>query len=132
MNVDRAYWPVGIAENDKKKTAFVVDVKLDGFNFMPFGSMNAPATFQRLMDRVLGGLTWRQCLVYIDDFLVFSRSFEQHLLHLDEVFGRICESGLKLKPAKCIFARDEVNYLGLKISKDGVRATDEKIEAILA
>ena len=131
MDIDRAFWQVGVSESDKEKTAFVVDGRLFEFNVMPFGSMNAPATFQRLMDRVLCGLTWRQCLVYIDDILVFSSTFEQHLQHLDEVLARVSEAGLKLKPSKCLFANDEVNYLGFKISKDGLRATDEKTEAVL-
>ncbi len=69
MDLDRAFWQVGVAENDKCKTAFVIDGKLFEFNVMPFGSMNAPGTFQRLMDRVLRGLTWKQCLVYVYDIL---------------------------------------------------------------
>ena len=67
------FWQIGVNEDDKKKLAFVVDSKLYEFNVMPFGSMNAPSTFQRLIDRVLHGLT---CLVYFDDVLVFSPTFE--------------------------------------------------------
>ena len=71
---------------------------------MPFGSMNASSTFQRLMDRVLRGLTWKQCLVYIDDVLIFSSTFEQHLKDIDQVLARFTYAGLKLKPSKCSFA----------------------------
>ena len=60
LDVDRVFWEVPVLEKDKKKLAFMVDGKLYEFNVMPFGSMNAPATFQRLIDRVLKGLTWRQ------------------------------------------------------------------------
>ena len=106
FDVDRAFWQIGVKEEDKKKLAFVVDSKLFEFNVMPFGSMNAPSTFQRLIDRVLHGLTWRQCLVYIDDVLIFSPTFDDHLAHLDEVLARFEFAGLKLKPSKCFLAND--------------------------
>ena len=92
--------------------------------------MNAPSTFQRLIDRVLHGLTWRQCLVYIDDVLVFSPTFEEHLKHIDEVLARFEFAGLKLKPTKCLFANSEVDYLGFKITRHGITATAEKLKAI--
>ena len=101
MDVDRAFWQVGLAEEDKNKTAFTKGRKLYEFNVMPFGSMNASITFQRLMDRVLRGLTWNQCLVYIDDVLIFSATFEQHLKDIDEVLARFSCADLKLKPGKC-------------------------------
>ncbi len=131
LDVDRAFWEIPVLKKDKKKLAFMVDGKLYEFNVMPFGSMNAPATFQRLIDRVLRGLTWRQCLVYIDDVLIFSKTFDQHLLDLDEVMNRFRYSGLKLKPSKCKFAMQEVDYLGFKITKDGMRVSDKKIDAII-
>ena len=131
MDVDRAFWQVGLAEEDKKKTAFTIGGKLYEFNVMPFGSMNASSTFQRLMDRVLRGLTWKQCLVYIDDVLIFSATFEQHLKDIDEVLARFSCAGLKLKPGKCSFADEEVEYLGFKISQKGIQITTRKTDAIL-
>jgi hypothetical protein len=99
---------------------------------MPFGSKNAPSTFQRLMDRVLRGLTWKQCLVYIDDVLVFARSFKEHCERLDAVLGRIEEAGLKLKPSKCEFGTSEVNYLGFQVTDKGVRPSPRKVAILLA
>ena len=131
LDVDRAFWQIGLKEADKCKTAFIVDGKLYEFNVMPFGSMNAPSTFQRLMDKVLSGLTWKQCLVYIDDILIFSKTFEQHLKDVDDVLSRIIDAGLKLKPSKCTFADDEVDYLGFKISGEGIQMQTKKIETIL-
>ncbi len=130
LDVDRAFWQIPVLEKDKRKLAFMVDGKLYEFNVMPFGAMNAPSTFQRLIDRVLRGLTWRQCLVYIDDVLIFSKTFEQHILDVNEVLNRFRLSGLKLKPAKCKIAMQEVDYLGFKVTKDGLRVSDKKIEAI--
>lgn len=132
LDIDRAFWQVGIAEEDKCKTAFVVEGKLFEFNVMPFGSMNAPSTFQRLMDRVLRGLTWSQCLVYIDDVLIFSNTFEKHLKDIDLILDRIISAGMKLKPTKCLFANDEVNYLGFKISRNGIQVSDSKVNAIIS
>ena len=132
FDVDRAFWQIGVKEEDKKKLAFVVEGKLYEFNVMPFGGTNAPSTFQRLIDRVLHGLTWRQCLVYIDDVLIFSSTFEEHLRHLDEVLSRFAFSGLKHKPSKCEFAKSEVNYLGFRVTRDGITATDSRIKTITA
>jgi len=131
LDVDRAFWQVGLAEEDKCKTAFILDGKLYEFNVMPFGSMNAPGTFQRLMDTALRGLTWKQCLVYLDDVLIFSRTYADHLRDIDDVLTRFIAAGLKLKPEKCSFANSEVNYLGFRISDLGIQPTTARIEAIL-
>ena len=130
-DLDRAFWQVGMKEDYKKKFEFQVDGKLYEPNCMPFGSMNAPSTFQRLMDRVLQGLTWKQCLVYIDDILIFSKTFEEHLRDLDEVFARLRFSGMNLKPSKCRFADNEVEYLGFKITSEGIKPTNKRIDTIL-
>jgi hypothetical protein len=132
MDVDRAFWQIAMAEQDKHKFAFRVDGRLLEPNVMPFGSKNAPSTFQRLMDKVLRGLTWKQCLVYIDDVLVFARSFEEHCERLDAVLGRIQDAGLKLKPGKCEFGTSEVNYLGFQVSDKGVRPSPRKVAYLLA
>ncbi len=92
-----------MAEEDKHKFAFRVDGRLFEPNVMPFGSKNAPSTFQRLMDKILRGLTWKQCLVYIDDILVFAGTFEEHCRRSNAVLDRIGAAGLKLKPSKCEF-----------------------------
>jgi hypothetical protein len=131
MDVDKAFWQIPVLESDKKKLAFCIDGKLYEFNVMPFGSMNAPSTFQRLIDRILRGLTWKQCLVYLDDVLVFSKSFEQHLLNLNEVLNRFTLSGLKLKPAKCSFGAQEVEYLGYNIGQNGIKISKKKLTAVV-
>ena len=100
---------------------------------MPFGLTNAPAVFQRLM-QVLAELNPESgpdiVAMYIDDILVFSRTLEEHLLHLRVVFERIKKTGLKLKPAKCHFARQEVEYLGHLITPEGLRTNRKLVEAI--
>ena len=101
---------------DKEKTAFCTTEGLYQFKVMPFGLCNAPASFQRLMDLVLSGLQWLQCLVYLDDIIVIGRSFQEHIQNLDSVFQRLRESGLRLEPSKCSFFQKQVQYLGHIIS----------------
>ena len=123
-------WQVEISEQDRQKTAFYTTEGLYEFKVMPFGLCNALATFQRLMDLILAGLQWSQCLVYLDDVIIIGKTFEEHLLNLKSVFTRISEAGLKLQPSKCAFLQQKVQYLGHIMSKDGVEADPEKIEKV--
>ena len=114
IDVDRAFWQVGVVEGDKCKTAFIIDGQLYEFNVI-----------------VLRGLTWHQCLVYIDDVLVFAKTFQEHLMNLSNVLTRVLASGLKLKPNKCMFGDNKVEYLGFSISDKGIRPSQRKIEALM-
>ena len=99
LDLKSGYWQVPIAEQDKEKTAFRTSSRqLFEFNQVPFGLCNAPATFSRLMDRVLAGLHWETCLFYLDDIIVFSSTWEEHLARLREVFERLRHAKLKLGP----------------------------------
>ena len=80
---------------------------------MLFGLYNAPATFQRVMQAILAGLEWNSCFVYLDDKLIASLTLEELLSHIKEVFTRLSDAGLHLKPKKCLFLHDEVPYLDL-------------------
>ena len=92
--------------------------------------LNAPATFQRLMEVVLVGLTRRSCHVYLDDVLVFGRTVEEHNSRLAQVFNRIRDAGLRHKPKKCHFTRESVEYLGHVVSAEGIRTNPEKLRAV--
>lgn len=116
---------------DKEKTAFVTG--LGGvwqFKVMPFGLCNAPATFERMMEIVLQGLTGKICLVYIDDVIVFGKTFEEESNNLRIVFERFIKYGLKMSPKKCKIFQKEVNFLGHVVSAQGVQTDPEKIKAI--
>ena len=90
---------------DKAKTAFVTRNGLYQFNVMPFGLCNAPATFERLMESVLAGLQWGICLIFLDDFIVYAKTFEEMNRSLSKMFHRLEAAGLKIKAKKCnIFA----------------------------
>ena len=97
---------------------------------MPFGLTNAPATFQRLMDLLLAGLEWKNCLVYLDDIIISGSTFNQHLNNLKLVFERLRKSGLKLHTKKCHFCKPEVQFLGHIISNKGVATDPEKTNKV--
>ena len=124
------YWQVQMDPASREKTAFVTHAGLYEFTTMPFGLCNAPGTFQRLMECVLRGLTWQIALIYLDDVLVYSRTFEEHLQHLRLVFDRFREAGLKLKPSKCHFGRTKVNYLGHVITPEGILPDPAKVKVV--
>ena len=96
LDLASGYWQVDVATEDRQKTAFTTPEGLYQFKVMPFGLCNAPATFQRLMDRVLGGLKWSSCLVYFDDTIVVGSNFKDHTRHIAGVLTRLREAGLKL------------------------------------
>ena len=130
MDLMSGYWQIEMDPESREKTAFVTHAGLFEFNVMPFGLCNAPSCFQRLMECVLRSLNWRIALIYLDDVLVYSRTFRDHLDHLRLVFDRFREAGLKLKPKKCHFGQKSVKFLGHVISKDGVQRDPDKIKAI--
>ena len=92
------YWQVQVAEKDQPKTAFCTTEGMFEFKVMPFGLCNAPATFQRLMNQVLAGLQWSHCLVYLDDVIILSKTFSEHLASLNQVFACLYQAGLKPQP----------------------------------
>lgn len=97
---------------------------------MPYGLTNTPISFQTLMSNVLRGLNWKSVFVYVDDILIFSSSFDEHLQHLAQVFDRLKNANLKLQPTKCHFAVKEVTFLGHVISRKGVSVDPEKTKAV--
>ena len=131
LDLASGYWQVELEEPDKEKTAFSTTEGHFEFNVMPFGLTNAPSRFQRLMACVLSGLTSEQCLIYIDDIIIFSATFCEHLVRLRKVFQRIQDAGLKLKASKCRFVQPKVCYLGNIVSADGVEPDPAKIQAVI-
>ena len=130
LDLKSGYHQVALAEADKSKTAFSAGNNLWQWRVMPFGLSNAPATFERLMDSVLAGMHWRTLLVYLDDIIVFGKTFEEELQRLEEVFRRMKLVNLKLNPKKCLLFRSEVPFLGHVVSRSGVKTDPSKTEAV--
>lgn len=125
-----SYHQVELNESDADKTAFICREGLFRFKMMPFGLCNAGATFQRLMDVVMGGLSFEICLAYIDDIIIYSNSADQHLERLATVLQRLREARLKVKPSKCRLFQVSVEFLGHVVSSAGIGTDPNKIAAI--
>ena len=115
---------------DREKTAFYTTKGLFEFIRMPFGLCNTPATIQHLLDPVLSGLQWSNCLVYLDDVIIVGRTFKEHLQNLQSVFDWLTEAGLKLQTAKCSLCRKQVKSLGHIVSTKGVAPDPVKTERV--
>ena len=126
MDLASGYWQVGMSPDAKRKAAFVTNEGLFQFRLMPFGLCNAPATFERLMDRVLCGMRWSQCLVYLDDVISFGGTITEALVRLEEVLSRLS----KLKAKKCTFMQTEVVFLGHIVGHTGLACDPAKLSAV--
>lgn len=116
----------------REKLAFRTHRGLFQFKRMPFGYRNGPAIFQRVMQNVLAPFLWIFALVYIDDIVIFSKSFEEHLKHLDQVFSAIAESGITLLTGKCFLGYRSLLLLGQKVSRLGLSTHKEKVDVTIA
>ena len=123
MDLASGYWQVAMSPAAKRKAAFVTNEGLFQFRVMPFGLCNAPATLERLMDRVLCGMRWTRCLVYLDDVISFGGTVTEALGRLEEVLSRLSNFGLQLKVKKCKFMQTKVVFLGHIVGHTGWRVT---------
>ena len=131
LDMKSGYYQVEVDEDHKERTAFSVGpLGFWEFRRLPFGLNNSPATYQRLMEDVLGDYHLIIWLIYLDDVIIFARTYEEHLERLQMVLQRIREAGLKLSAKKCKFFKERVVYVGHLVSKDGIEADPAKIEVI--
>jgi len=131
LDMRSGYWQCGLEESDREKTAFAIPGSgLWQFRVLCFGLSGAPATFERLVEKIFSGLTWRLCMVYLDDIIVYSRDYSDHLRNLSEVCDRLRQANLKLHPDKCVLTQNEVTFLGHKVTEDGISTDDAKIKVV--
>ncbi len=109
---------------------FLIAYGLYQFKVMPFRLVNAPATFQRLMNDVLRDYLRKFCLVYLDDIIIYSKSLKDYKRHMRKVLQAIRSAGLKLKPAKCKWFKQEITFLGHKIRVNGIKPDDYNLKKI--
>lgn len=121
-----------IAEKDKEKLAFRTHRGLHQFVWRPFGYTNGPSVFQQVMQKVLAPFLWIFALVYIDNIVIYSLTFKDHLCHVDQVLEAIENAGLTLSPPKCHFAYQSLLLLGQKVSRLGVSMHKDKVDAIVS
>ena len=130
LDAASAYWSMPLAEDAKEKTAFSVPRGKFEFNVTPYGLCNAGASYQRMIDITLSGLQSDRILAYMDDIVIFSKTFEGHLENLEQIFQRLRSSGISLKLSKCVFASEQVNFLGFSLSREGIKPQSRLTDAI--
>uniref|UniRef100_A0A2S2QW04 RNA-directed DNA polymerase n=1 Tax=Sipha flava TaxID=143950 RepID=A0A2S2QW04_9HEMI len=131
LDLAQGYHQVRMHPEHTAKTAFSTDRGHFEFLRVPFGLKGAPATFQRLMNTVLAGLTGMKAFVYLDDIIIYALSISDHSEKLKAVLDRLRTFNLKLQPSKCAFMRKEVNYLGHVITDEGVKPDPQKIKSVV-
>ena len=134
LDLASGFWQIKMHPESQEKTAFSTPHGLFEFRVMPFGLMNAPSVFQRLMQQVLSSINPENgpqfVTPYMDDLLVFSSTLVEHLDHLKLILMKLRDVGLKLNPNKCCFIRQEVEYLGHVITPHGLKPNDKLIAAV--
>ncbi len=128
IDLSKGYWQIPLTQRSRELTAFKTQWGLFHFKVLAFGLHGAPASFQRLMDQVLQGLTFTAA--YLDDIVIYSDTWEQHMQHIREVLQRLQEAGLTVNPRKCAIAKAETEYLGFVIGKGVIKPQVGKVQAI--
>jgi hypothetical protein len=130
LDLSQSYHQIRISEKDVPKTTFRMPFGHYQFKVLNFGLTNAPATFQGIMNRIFQCYLGKFVLVCLDDILIFSKIKEEYLEHLRIVFDVLRKNKLYAKLAKCHFAKNELEYLGHLVGKDGIQVDSRKIETI--
>ena len=124
------YYQIELDEESRKYTAFSTNSGHFQYRRMPMGLRTAPGTFQRLMNSVLAGVLGDGIFVYLDDIIVATRTFEEHMEKLDILLSKLNAAGLAIKLSKCKFCYSEITFLGHKLDAEGIHTLDDKIEAV--
>lgn len=130
LDCNSGYWQIPVEHRDRDKTTFTCHAGTFRFKRMPFGLMNAPGTFQRALDIILAKQRWKNCLVYLDDVIIFSRDTEAHFNHVQEVLMALKCAGVSLHLQKCRFFANTVQYLGHQIRPNRLSVVAKNIDCI--
>lgn len=131
LDLAHGFHQLPVAKEDIEKTAFRVGTGgLYEYRRMPFGLTGAPGTFMRTMDKIFGDQNFQTVLIYLDDILVFGRTYAETMQRLEMVLGRLQKFNLKVKPEKCQMFKEQLRYLGHLISKEGMLPDQDKISAV--
>ena len=130
MDLTKGFWQIPVEESSKKILAMATPLGLYEPNFMPFGMKNAPAVFQREMQRVLRDRLYKGVMVFVDDILIYSKTAEEHVELVEWVLTRLQEEGYYAQPDKCEYFQREVSFLGHVVSEHGVAVQQHKVKAV--
>ena len=131
LDLKSGYWQIVVDPADRQKTAFITRDGLFEFLIMPFGLTAAPATFQRLMDTVLKGLLWKNVMVYLDNIIIYRKSWRDHIQALDDVFRRLKAANLEASASKCALGQTKMQYLGHLVTREGILPDESNVQAIM-
>jgi len=127
LDCNSGYWKIPVAVEDQDKTTFTCHEGTYKYIRLPFGLTSAPAPFLWAIDKILSGVKWKTCLVYLDDVVVFSRTVEEHITHLDEVFCLFSGAGVSLKASKFFLFQEEVESLGHIVGRGHIRVNEKNL-----
>ncbi|KAH3851362.1 hypothetical protein DPMN_093842 [Dreissena polymorpha] len=131
LDMKSGYHQIEIEEKHKERTAFTVGpLGFWEFNKLPFGCTNSPATYQRIMEEIIGDLNLKICIIYLDDIIIFSSNYSEHLQRLNLILSRLKAAGIKLSPNKCHFLKKKVKFLGHYVSEEGIETDPEKCDKV--
>ena len=130
IDLKAGFWQIPLKESSKEVTAFVCPEGLFEFNRLPFGLKTAPGLFQEAMHQVLGKFRSKFVMAYLDDLIIYSKNFEDHLKHIHLVLERLAEFGIQIKPSKCKFFMKEVLFLGHIVSRKGIQVNPSKVDTV--
>ena len=125
------YFQVPLSKKDRPKTAFSTRDNHYQFTVLPQGITNGPATFQRIINHILGPTRWRYALAYIDDIIIYSRTFYDHLEHVNEICQLLKQARFRLNPEKCEIAHTRTDYLGHRIENGNIRPCPKNVHGLL-
>ncbi|XP_063780792.1 uncharacterized protein LOC134928708 [Pseudophryne corroboree] len=131
LDLRSGYYQIPMSADDRAKTAFICPIGFFEFLKMPQGIKGAPATFQRMMEKTVGDMCYREVLVYLDDIIVFGNTLEEHNERLLKVLDRLQARGLKLSVEKCQLCQSVVKYLGHIVSRQGISTDPDKVTAVV-
>lgn len=130
LDLYSGFYQMELEEASQEYTAFTANGRKFQFKKMPMGLKNSPASFQRMMNSALSGLTGVSCLLYLDDIIVFGSTLSEHNENLIKTFNNLRKNDLKLQPNKCEFAKQECYFLGHKITENGIFPDPRKMEVV--
>lgn len=130
LDLKSGFHQIPLKESDIEKTAFSINNGKYEFTRLPFGLKNAPSIFQRTLDDILRDYIGKSCYVYIDDIIIFSENQEQHAKDIEQIFSTLSRANMKVQLDKCKFFSSEVEFLGFKISSEGIKTNTNKVKSI--
>ena len=130
MDLKNGFWQIPLKKEDQAKTTFIIGEKYYQWKVMPMGMKNSPMTFQALIDKTLTGILGEYVYGYIDDIIVFSETWEDHMKHLAEVLKRLQKANLRVSIQKCEWATKSVRFLGHVFSHREIKIDPEKVQAV--